>query len=1527
MFALNGFPEETPPQPPILDHQASSISIGGSAPFSQQHSQPLQQQHSTSLYHHGLGAGNHLQQPPQHHQYDSSMTQDGQSPASLGGLSANTYSSMDYDYNAMNHYNVHGHQQSGGYGHMDMTGYSSSMPQSSPPTMVQSNGYYSSHPLYDQGEHHTIYQQDTATGPDNAGAPGVSHVTPPVPVPQMHHPPLVKTVSSGAGPTYIPDGTLDIYGGVYRVVPVRTRLFSSYHWAIDGFSQSVDEKLVSLPFGPPNWRWQLVVYPRGAGDGAGSHISAFIRPLKNETELAAGDIWTRPITEFSVRVRRAIPGSPIVGVPDPIENYITTDTSAPSFTGFSAAMSGWGFPELLELQSLSDAVTYDGTLNLEADVIGEQVLDWAVYQYQWDIPSFRQLTEDETQSQAFGPPECQWRIQIFRQGNKEGQGTHFSVYLIPEKSAQESALKSAWSRPIVSLTIKVHAAGEALVTKTLTGGYIFDAENPACGWPQLVELSQLNDSIDWYGTLSIQTEVTWELSYGGPGTDLGRVRSTLAEISGELDAIKGRAEALSEELDQARAEVVNLRTELAASHSELSSTRTQLNTSQSQLEDVESRLRTVGNIEARMAVVQKELVDAQKRVEEAERIEERFVMVKTELAAARDAQQISDELRVKIAKFKAKIAALRAGMEDEGVLSVPQTSGDGKGWNGEGEQDALRTGEDDADTLHLKLVQVNAKVAALEADLAEARAEIDAKTRALADAAINAPTTEEEVFDEEGNENPLLAAMATVRNEVLVVKGVLLEASGRELETDAERAGLSAELAMVQAELEVTRAALIDAASKSEELESDTETAAELARIQADLQDVRTQLITRRLGLEDTADLANAIVTYRADTEDRATSPLRSHGFSGAPSPQHSAADYGLTSISTLDSEEAVPLPTGMPPPPINMGPPLSTMQTGPSTTDVRALQERADMLESIHHQAQTDLSYTQSELTAVQTELSDIKGRMQAAQEMLIGGASSNTGVDNQALFERLFNRRMSNALPPGDGNLGFRDIPEPWTPVEGDAAGVNSKELAALLQQVQGKSRILPSLATLMTALLTMWFIVYSTIYVVCSPSRLDTQPAPPYADVCRTTVMPAWEAVTTTWHAAAERFVGDVAPGVFDAAYTVGVWGSDVGKGVVGGLRKGVRKIKKGTKSVESRDLGSRTEMQSTVATPLVPVAQESRTVTPSTSLVSVVEQASENRTETLSTVATPVVSVVPKNRTGDPSTSSVAVVEQSQPVVPSPETTWESVPLSEQGSPSFSKSLVGSYTPEQDIAMSAGEANMTMEPVAEKLTDLPVPVADIGLSSPASEQVIHPIEPVAEQSPDVTSLTSPVPTESSPLPPDTQNSLPQKTPTILTPTSEVDATIAVSDVSHSEETNPIDSDLFFESPVPEQPLESVNQKIPISTDPVVVQAEETTEPMAVTPLVEPSWTETEPTTAALAVENETGMSPAGENTMSKNGREPDAEITPTVGDEREGDSIGGETLSNKEGREVHDSVDWAESGDNEPADTRTVTHDEL
>ncbi|KAI8912330.1 hypothetical protein DFJ77DRAFT_413022, partial [Powellomyces hirtus] len=60
--------------------------------------------------------------------------------------------------------------------------------------------------------------------------------------------------------------------------------------------------LVSLPFGPSNWRWQLVVYPKGAGDGAGSHISAFIRPLKNELETAAGDAWQRPINEFTIRV-------------------------------------------------------------------------------------------------------------------------------------------------------------------------------------------------------------------------------------------------------------------------------------------------------------------------------------------------------------------------------------------------------------------------------------------------------------------------------------------------------------------------------------------------------------------------------------------------------------------------------------------------------------------------------------------------------------------------------------------------------------------------------------------------------------------------------------------------------------------------------------------------------------------------------------------------------------------------------------------------------------------------------------------------------------------------------------------------------------------------------------------------------------------------------------------------------------------------------------------------------------------------
>ncbi|KAJ3286195.1 hypothetical protein HK104_009145 [Borealophlyctis nickersoniae] len=1010
------------------------------------------------------------------------------------------------------------------------------------------NGYYNSDYGYSSQPPlpaEQVYQQDTAAGPDAAGNTAVSHVTPPMPVYSTHSSYPAHTVSSGAGPSYVPDGVNDSFGGTYTLVPVPSKLFASYVWVVQGFHQVSDEKLVSPPFGPEDWRWQLVIYPKGAGDGAGTHISGFIRPLKSEAEIAAGDAWVRPIKEFSFRVRRAIPGSPVMGLSDPNEDFLVADTSDPSFDAFSAGMTGWGFPELLDLNNLSDAVTYDGTLTIEADVIGDLTNEWALYQYQWDIPSFLQLTEDEALSQPFGTADCQWRIQLFRQGNKEGQGTHLSAFLIPHKSEREIALGDSWSRPIVSLTIKIRTSNsaEVVISKTLTGGYIYGGVNLSTGWAQLVELSRLNEILDWYGTLSIQAEVMWDPTFGSSGTELGRVRDALADAAAEVPTLRRAVEGLREELDGARGEVVNVRAELTASHNELDGVRAELGATQAdlttarsqveslgteaenlrtQVESAESKIAALQKIEAKYAFAQKELSDAYVRLEEGERVKERLAAAKAELQAVRNSQDTADGLRVKLAEVKATLSALRAGMEDGAVLEAKESD------------------EEDAASLKAKLLQVQSDMARSAADLAATQVELDQKTRAMTDAAIFAPTKTEEPDESVSDLPPLPAALRSVRNELLVAKAVLEDAGMPETET--ERAALSAEVTMVMAELDVARAALVDAVSKLSDGEIspvDDEMAQDLEAIKRELSTVRAQLAAARSALDDgfgamdPSIVGSGTQTPEGSVAARQQGPEVDHPPMGGPPISRDNAAVNAAPFGDIADQASRALQKESKESQLHSRP--------PSAQPPHSLESDAELLA------------TRAHLATVESELSEFKIRMAAVRDMLTGTSgvpSAFNNAEGNALFERLFDRRMSaaSAVPT-------EHPPDSWTPPEpvgpvGLAEGVSSKELASLLKAVQKQQSrsTFPSIYSILSSLAFLWLLTYSTVRIVCDPNT--TSPSlQAYSDVCRTTVVPAWEG----WQSGVEKIVADVVPGVIDGVGRVG--------GVVKGAALKVRKEVKG------------------------------------------------------------------------------------------------------------------------------------------------------------------------------------------------------------------------------------------------------------------------------------------------------------------------------------------------------------------------------
>ncbi|KAI8912331.1 hypothetical protein DFJ77DRAFT_79168 [Powellomyces hirtus] len=768
------------------------------------------------------------------------------------------------------------------------------------------------------------------------------------------------------------------------------------------------------------------------------------------------------------------------------------DTSQSSFTGFSASMSGWGFPELLRITNVSDAVTYDGTLNIEADVVGDQVVDWAVYRHQWDIPSFLQLTEDETLSRPFGPPDCQWRMKIYRQGHREGEGSHFSAYIIPEKSEREHALGLAWTRPIVSLTVKIQTgnSAEPLMTKTITGGWLFRDDNLECGWSQLLELGRLTETMDWYATLSIVTEVTWDLSYDSNETDLGRVKETLSASVKEVSAIKGRFDALSQELDSSRAEAVEMKSQLTTLHADFTAAQEDNQQLTEQLRKVEARLQTLRNIEARMAVMQKEILAAQTRVEQAEIIEDRFSMVKDELAVARENQEHADALKLKVAETRARLAALRAGMEEGSALPASETE----------------EVSQDLETMKAKVLRMQSKMHDLERDLVEARSEVDSKSRALADAAILAPVAEDDKADSIGEDASVLVRLQTVRNEILVVRGVLLEVEDRPIDSPAARASLSAELAMVQAELEVTRATFVGLTTQYvDEIEAEPDLAIEANIVATELQEVRTAMSSKRASLEEDADQPEAELT----SQDRATSPIRQFPPS-MQLPHATASDFGVTRTAARDAADPVPLPAGVLPPPTDLDAASHPVPNHNSHHLLLRAEEEAAT-------AARELSFVRHERDCLQAELEETRQRMQEAREELV---KNNTEVNTQGVMESLFGRRMSQSQP--HLNPDYRDDHESWTPVEGHFSGVNSKNLSP-------QRRLLPTLLGITTTFITCWFMLYSAVYVACSPSHLEARPNALYQNVCNKAVLPAWTTVIDTWHGAAERFVFDVAPGV--------------------------------------------------------------------------------------------------------------------------------------------------------------------------------------------------------------------------------------------------------------------------------------------------------------------------------------------------------------------------------------------------------------
>ncbi|KAJ3097618.1 hypothetical protein HDU97_004708 [Phlyctochytrium planicorne] len=308
---------------------------------------------------------------------------------------------------------------------------------------------------------------------------------------------------------------------------VVSQLSASFEWTIDDFLALTEDKLISQPFGGLDWRWQMVLYPKGAG-GAHSHLSCFLRPLRNLEELSAGNAWSRPILNFNIKVMKGTASSGSYAdnfayMPSAVDNgtpkeVLVEDTSASSFTGFHSALPAWGFTDLLELTRINEAVSPNGSITISATVSADISTQWTTCSYPWTIPTFdMNALVGDYYSPVFGNSDMQWCMVMARSGDD------ISLHLQPVLSDDERYLESAWKRSISSLKLKIRSAEQLegsyedlkavsyAVVKSITGGFTFTPEAMTSGWPKFIDVNKFSSIMEASGSITVEAEVTMDL--------------------------------------------------------------------------------------------------------------------------------------------------------------------------------------------------------------------------------------------------------------------------------------------------------------------------------------------------------------------------------------------------------------------------------------------------------------------------------------------------------------------------------------------------------------------------------------------------------------------------------------------------------------------------------------------------------------------------------------------------------------------------------------------------------------------------------------------------------------------------------------------------------------------------------------------------------------------------------------------------------------------------------------------------------
>ncbi|KAJ1565747.1 hypothetical protein HK096_010767 [Nowakowskiella sp. JEL0078] len=662
-----------------------------------------------------------------------------------------------------------------------------------------------------------------------------------------------------------------------------SRLTAGYTWILEKYNQQFDDKILSPTFGQSQFRWHLVAYTRGVGEGRDTHLGIFLRPLKNSQEEAKGDSWNRGILNFTIKIWRA-------------NDLISSETSAETFTGFNIVYPGWGFQQLLPFDAIPSALAYDGSLTIQTEVTWTEILATTSLSNSWGVTNYlqrAQASEFEMVSQIFGPENFGWQVHLFPLGRDETSHNRFLslyIYAVPSIKEQQNP---GWSRTINGFSIRLRRANstsptDLFVGKTLTGGTTFNASSISCGWAQFLDIQKVNDAIGYNGELYVETEVSWDetqqdgnlQSDSSDPVELQNQQAQNENLKSEIESLRAQLNIQANQILEKDATIIDRENQLfgleksfessqvllTTREEELSSVMSQLSDANSEIDDLKIRLLDAdkrvevttldtGRLAGKLAATVADLEELKEKVAENDQLRKALENVGASLKDFKDYSIENVTLKRMALDVKSKLARIRAFMEDNepNVTTLLDNLKD----------DVV---EEDIDVVRQRMNEYKSQIYVLIQQLAKAQADFIAMKGAhevlqlqlTAEKIRNAGVSTIEINHESAIERTpeLQVALENLRTEIASAKVNLQEVNNNRIiisdVTKTDRASKIAELAMVQAELDVARANVLESeAIFSVQSQEDLDLLSEKNRLISELLPVMAQLMFTRASLED----------------------------------------------------------------------------------------------------------------------------------------------------------------------------------------------------------------------------------------------------------------------------------------------------------------------------------------------------------------------------------------------------------------------------------------------------------------------------------------------------------------------------------------------------------------------------------------------------------------------------------------------------------------------------------------------------